>query len=209
MPRLRPLLLPLLLAASPALLVAGDAVDAYQLDRTEVEQSVMGAFRGGWFPFDVTPALRSLPPDQRAGAVRALGEFTRSYVTSPGFKSEYLKAWKANKPHGFGLPSLDAKALAKKALDQSRGSVESAPAALDKDPDVTLRRRLQEFLDLTADVDYAAKTSGPHGTGTFVDESYEAKPTAWKMCYRAGREAGEAARAFATDWLAELSAAKK
>ena len=32
---------------------------------------------------------------------------------------------------------------------------------------------------------------------------YEKKPTEWKMCYRAGRETGEALRGFATDWLAE------
>jgi len=39
---------------------------------------------------------------------------------------------------------------------------------------------------------------------TFNDPAYEAKPEAWKACYRAGRQATEAARAYAKAWLAEL-----
>ncbi len=206
--RFRTLLAVAALSAAPALLVAGDVIDTYDLDRTAVENSILSAYRGGWYAFDVTPALRALPPEQRAGAVRALGDFTKAYVASPAFKSEYMKAWKANKPRGFGLPSLDAKALAKKALEKAQGGgAANADHGLDKDPDVTLRRQLQEFLDLTEGVDYDAKTTGGNRKGAFADATYEGKPPVWKMCYRAGREAGEAARGYAKEWLAELDAA--
>jgi hypothetical protein len=38
----------------------------------------------------------------------------------------------------------------------------------------------------------------------FADEKLEAKPAEWKLCFRAGKEATGAARAFAEGWLAEL-----
>jgi hypothetical protein len=206
MKRLRPWLL-LSVLGLPTLLVAGDVIDTYSLDRTAVQNSILGVFRGGWYAFDVTPALRALPPSERAAAVRALGEFTRGYVESPAFKTEYVKAWKATKPKGFGLPSLDAGALARRAVDKARGNSDDASrTALDKDPNVTLRRRLQEFLDVSADVDFAAATTGSGSGRRFVKEEYEAKSNQWKMCFRAGREATEAARAFAQEWMESLPA---
>lgn len=206
MKRLRPWLL-LSMLGLPTLLVAGDVIDTYSLDRTAVQNSILGVFRGGWYAFDVTPALRALPPSERAAAVRALGEFTRGYVESAAFKTEYVKAWKATKPKGFGLPSLDAGALARRAVDKARGNSDDASrTALDKDPNVTLRRRLQEFLDLSADVDFAAATTGSGSSRRFVKEEYEAKSSQWKMCFRAGKEATGAARAFAQEWMESLPA---
>jgi hypothetical protein len=38
----------------------------------------------------------------------------------------------------------------------------------------------------------------------FANEDYEGKPAEWKICFRAGKEATEAARAFARSWLTEL-----
>lgn len=205
MKRLRPWLL-LTALCLPALTIAGDVIDTYELDRTSVESSVMGAFRGGWYSFGVTPALKAVPAAERAAVVRALGEFTRAYVESPAFKSEYAKAYKATKPKGFGLPKLDAGSLARAAVTKARGDDGASRTALDKDPNVTLRLRLQEFLDLSADVDFAAATTGSGSSRRFVDESYEAKSAQWKMCFRAGKEATGAARAFAQEWLESLPA---
>jgi hypothetical protein len=78
------------------------------------------------------------------------------------------------------------------------------PDAAPADPKVALRRSLKKFLDVTAGVDYAAATKAAYGHKVFVNGTYERKTAEWKMCYRAGREACEAARAFATSWLAEL-----
>jgi hypothetical protein len=41
----------------------------------------------------------------------------------------------------------------------------------------------------------------------FADPAVEAKPSEWKMCFRAGKPATEAARAFAQKWLNDLAAA--
>ena len=63
----RMLLLPFtLILLAPALLLAEDALERYGLDRIQVENSVLGAFRGYYDAPDMK-ALKALPPDQRAG----------------------------------------------------------------------------------------------------------------------------------------------
>jgi hypothetical protein len=69
------------------------------------------------------------------------------------------------------------------------------------DPRPVVARRLREFLQLSADVDFAATLNA---NGTFQNAAYQAKSSQWKMCYRAGREATTAARAAVQAWLAEL-----
>jgi len=78
------------------------------------------------------------------------------------------------------------------------------PDAAPADPRVGLKRALKEFLDRTAGVDYAAALKPAFGDKVFANPTFEQKPREWKMCFRAGREACEAARTFATNWLAEL-----
>jgi tetratricopeptide (TPR) repeat protein len=72
------------------------------------------------------------------------------------------------------------------------------------DPKAFVPRRLQEFLDETADVDFSAKLVNRGGRMYFVSEEYQSKPGGWKLAFRAGKEATERARAFAEAWLAEL-----
>jgi hypothetical protein len=78
------------------------------------------------------------------------------------------------------------------------------PDATPADPRVGLKRALKEFLDHTAGVDYAAALKPAFGKKAFANPTFEQKPREWKMCFRAGRDACEAARTFATNWLAEL-----
>ncbi len=66
-------------------------------------------------------------------------------------------------------------------------------------------RRLQEFLDLSKDVDFGAKLVPSGRLMRFADPRYEEKPPLWKLCFRAGREATEAARAAAQAWLKALA----
>jgi hypothetical protein len=73
-----------------------------------------------------------------------------------------------------------------------------------KDPNVLVARRLKEFLALSASVDFQAETVKKGRMVKFVKPAYEEKSEDWKMCYRAGKEAVDAARAAATEWLKEL-----
>lgn len=73
------------------------------------------------------------------------------------------------------------------------------------DPRVLIASRLHKFLDLSKDVAFDAKlVPGGNGKMKFADAQYEAKPDKWKLCYRAGKEPVEAARAFVADWLRQI-----
>jgi hypothetical protein len=75
------------------------------------------------------------------------------------------------------------------------------------DPRRAIAKRLRDFLDVSAKVDYNAKLTKPvgrQGTVKFADRNLEEKPEEWKLCYRAGKPAVDAARSFAAAWLPEL-----
>lgn len=73
------------------------------------------------------------------------------------------------------------------------------------DSKALIAKRLHEFLDLSKDIAFDAKLApAANGKMKFADAQYEAKSAEWKLCYRAGKEPVEAARAFATDWLRQI-----
>jgi hypothetical protein len=46
---------------------------------------------------------------------------------------------------------------------------------------------------------------GYGGKMKFADPQLESKSSEWKMCFRAGKEPVDAARAFAAEWLNQLA----
>jgi len=105
-----------------------------------------------------------------------------------------------------------ARAELRKPLEAEDQRVKEEHARWDEDrpadPRVAIAKRLREFLALSATVDFGAKLvpckdSWQHHS-CFADPTYEKKPAEWKRCYRAGKQPVDAARAFATTWLAEL-----
>ena len=73
------------------------------------------------------------------------------------------------------------------------------------DPKPFIARRLQEFLALSATVDFnAAVAKSQDGTLKFTNPAYERKDNQWKYLYRAGKPAVDAARASAQEWLKSL-----
>ncbi|AXY77902.1 hypothetical protein D3H65_29650 [Paraflavitalea soli] len=68
-----------------------------------------------------------------------------------------------------------------------------------------VKRRLQEFLTLTADINFDAKLVDRDGRKRFADPKLEAKDESWKRCFRSGRETIAAARSYAQQWLKELN----
>jgi hypothetical protein len=69
------------------------------------------------------------------------------------------------------------------------------------EPRLMVAQRLREFLTVSQDVDFSAKLVPAGGKQRFANPDYEVKSSEWKLCYRAGKEAVDAARAFATTWL--------
>jgi hypothetical protein len=66
--------------------------------------------------------------------------------------------------------------------------------------------RLRRFLDVSKDVAYDARLVDKGGARVFADPAFEARPKEWKMCFRAGKPATDAARSFAQKWLSDLAA---
>lgn len=64
--------------------------------------------------------------------------------------------------------------------------------------------RLRKFLDLSKDLDFTAQLVERDKKMRFADAALEAKPGEWKLLFRAGKPATDAARAFAQKWLADL-----
>jgi len=73
-----------------------------------------------------------------------------------------------------------------------------------KDPKVALRQALHTFLKASEGVDYGATLRSSEGRKRFVKNEYESKSDAWKMFFRAGKDATEGARAYVNAWLVEL-----
>jgi hypothetical protein len=72
------------------------------------------------------------------------------------------------------------------------------------DPRLLIKKRINAFLAASAGVDFAAKLAVLGDKMVFINGDYEQKPPEWKVCFRAGKEATDAARAFAKTWLTEL-----
>ncbi len=67
-----------------------------------------------------------------------------------------------------------------------------------------VKKRLEEFMKVTADVDFNATTVEKNGKTYFVNQQYEAKDYKWKMAYRAGKDPVQTSRTFVQQWLGEI-----
>ena len=99
-------------------------------------------------------------------------------------------------------------ALLKQQRDQQVRERDLAMQDLEKfypaDPRALVAMRLRRFLDVTKDINYAAELVEKNKKKVFADAALEAKPTEWKLAFRAGKPATDTARAFAEKWLADL-----
>lgn len=81
-----------------------------------------------------------------------------------------------------------------------------------EDPAILVKRKLQDYLELVATVDFEAQLTAPdkYKIRKFVNPAYEEKSTHWKVCYRAGKEVNAEVTAFVKAWLGgEIIAAVK
>jgi hypothetical protein len=99
-------------------------------------------------------------------------------------------------------------ALLQQQRDQLTRERDLAMQELDKtypaDPRALVAMRLRRFLDVTSDVDYGAALVEKGTKRVFADPALEARPAEWKLAFRAGKPATDAARTFAQKWLNDL-----
>jgi hypothetical protein len=139
----------------------------------------------------IQQAAEKMPAKERETILEKLKQ-GRAMLTSPEF-----------------IKQRQEQVAAERARDSGRGSEiaadveETTPA----DPRKLFARRLREFLNATADVNFSARTisltGGPDGI-EFIDKADRAKPWMWQAAAIVGREATGAAREAAQAWLKEL-----
>jgi len=102
----------------------------------------------------------------------------------------------------------DEKRMYEGILKQNEEAMKNFEQKYPEDPQLLIKRRLEEILNITADVDYAAELKETEWKGkkwkVFVNAAYERKPKEWKLAFRAGKPVTDAVRAAAEKWLKEF-----
>ena len=105
--------------------------------------------------------------------------------------------------------SAETEELMKKAYDEGVKEYEMKLNAWQTEnpesPRELIKKRLTDFLQLSATVDFNAKLQkGMNDKMVFVNPDYESKDYDWKYIFRSGKDATAAARVVASQWLTEL-----
>lgn len=152
--------------------------------------------------YKIVQAARALPASTQAAGIKQLIRLAKDYSKTASFTKEYSQ-WRQErlgyrqKQRGLRVPSLGK--LAENAIDKQLNKSEDEKK-IPADPQEMIKKRLQEFLALSATVDFEARLNGT----VFANPEYESKSDQWKMCYRAGKPVIDAAREEAEAWLKEL-----
>jgi hypothetical protein len=67
-----------------------------------------------------------------------------------------------------------------------------------------VKKRLEDFLQVTNDIDFSAELLEKNGKKIFVKPEYERKDNRWKMAFRAGKEVVNPSRDFVQKWMEEI-----
>ena len=150
---------------------------------------------------------------QRAGFEAQVAEMRKLFdQITPEQRATLEEGWKDMREQldamEKGEKRKEIEALLKDQRDQQVRSREAAMKELEKtypaDPRTLVAMRLRHFLEVTRDVSYDAQLVDKDKKRVFADPALEAKPAEWKMAFRAGKPATDAARAFAQKWVADL-----
>lgn len=155
---------------------------------------------------EVLAKQRSAFEDQVEGMRKQFGDVTpeQRETLEKGFETMRARFDEMEK----GEARADLEAALKDQRSRQLAAFQTAKAQLEvaypADPRVLVAGRLRRFLDLSKDLDFAAALVEKDQKLRFADPALEARPREWKMLFRGGKPASDAARAFAQKWLADL-----
>jgi hypothetical protein len=159
----------------------------------------------------VEEAVRKEIDEQRA----ALEEMRKNLAASglpPAEQQKILAQWEEVQAKATSPEFIEAQ---RKLLEAERAQASGSDAGLAReverltpaDPEKLFARRLREFLEATADVNFSARTirltGGPDGI-EFIDKADRQRHWIWQAASIVGPEATAAARAAAQAWLKEI-----
>ena len=192
----------LIIATIALSVVFADVFTNLDITKDKAKQSLVSSIGMNYLTVDrdVLSKAKNMPVEMKVEAVKELIRFAKEYSQTDAFISSYKK-WRNEKINGkkkrFGIPNPTE--MLDKALDKSLNKEENEKK-YPSDPSVLIKQRLNEFLEVSASVDFTAELRN----NMFVNPDYEKKSPQWKMCYRAGKDVVEAARVEAKAWLDEL-----
>jgi hypothetical protein len=142
---------------------------------------------------EMEESLKKAPSDMKSIFEKTLEAAKQNLKTTEDPDNKYMKSYAQN----FA-------SLQQQMKQSHENALKSWEAKYPSNHLLFIKVRLQEFLDATKDVDFAAQVTERNGIKYFVSKDYERKDNRWKMAFRAGKPAIEAARAFAEEWLSEI-----
>jgi hypothetical protein len=167
-------------------------------------------------PLPGEPSVDEILAKQRAGFEAQVEQMRKLFdQITPEQRATLEEGWKDMRAQLTEMETGPKRAAFEKALRDRRAvyvrereiAMKELDAVWPTDHRALVAARLRHFLDVSKDVVYDARLIEKDGTKTFADPALEAKPKEWKMCFRAGKPATDAARAFAQKWLNDLAAA--
>jgi hypothetical protein len=172
------------------------------LSEDTAKENIIASFGGAGIntEYEVLKKAKALPVELRTAGARQLIRFAKEYSKTPAFQKKYTK-WRSErlgyKTKKLGIPN--PMKMIDNAIDKQVNKADDEKR-YPSDANQMIKQRLEEFMNLSASVDFEAQLNG----SMFANPVYEAKSNQWKMCFRAGRQVVEAAREEAQVWLKEL-----
>ena len=166
-------------------------------------------------PLPPIPSADEVLAKQRAGFEQQVEQMRKLFdQITPEQRTTLEEGWKDMRRQLTEMETGPRRAELDQALRQQYAALtrerEVAMKELDAvwppDHRTLVAGRLRHFLEVSKDVAYDARLIDKNGTKVFADPAFEARPKEWKMCFRAGKPATDAARAFAQKWLSDLEA---
>ena len=167
-------------------------------------------------PLPGEPSVDEILAKQRAGFEAQVEQMRKLFdQITPEQRATLEEGWKDMRAQLTDMETGPRRAEFETALREQRAmrvrarevAMKQLDAVWPADHRVLVADRLRHFLEVSSDIAYEAKLVDRDGKKVFADPAVEAKPKEWKMCFRAGKAATDAARAFAQKWLNELAAA--
>jgi hypothetical protein len=184
--------------------VVADIYSALDISKDQAKQRLLECIAEGYIvsgEHDLVSKAKSLPIDMRVAGIRQLIGLAKEYTSGEEFRSDYKK-WRNNRLNPgqktrLGIPKF--RRMLDNAVDNTIDKKDN-DTRYPSDPQELIKKRLEEFLEISGSVDFDAEMRG----SMFADPAYERKDDKWKMCFRAGKQVVGAAREEAKKWLDEL-----
>ncbi len=166
-------------------------------------------------PLPEEPSVDAILATQRAGFEEQVDQMRKLFdQITPEQRATLEAGWKDMRQQLTDMETGPRRVELDKAIREQHAAQvrerEEAMKQLDavwpSDARAMVANRLRHFLDVSRDIAYDAKLIDKDGKKVFADAALEARPKEWKLCFRAGKPATDAARAFAQRWLTDLQA---